>query len=273
MTAFLARAVLPLLLAGYVALFSLQEHTRTTEAVVLRPTLPEPLARLIAGYYFRQVVAEGLYIKVAVFLGGRAVGTPPKSYAPILADHFDVMTALHPDLLDLYFLCESSLSWIDAKSAQRANTALARGIAARPDAWVIPFFAGFNDFRYLGEPKQAALLLRQASLTPGAPSWIGHLAIVLAAKGGDIRGATIWLRAMYKAEKDPELRKRYRADLKWFMQASEVLTAIDRYQQVYGKAPPNLAALVPDFVSTLPARRGDYELEYKPPQLRLHRIK
>jgi len=253
----------------YGALFSVQEAAQQGRAVELTPTLPAALQRTLG--YFRQIGAEMLYIKTAVFLGGRPPGTPPQTYAGQLAQHFQVISALHPKFLDTYYLSESSLPWIDTEYAKRANRVLESGARARPDEWFIPFFIGFNYFRYLHEPIKAATWLHQASQTRNAPSWLGHLSALLSARGGDIVGGLIWLRAMLAAEEDERTRAMYRADIAEFTKAARVLGAIYAYERRHGRAPESLDDLSPEFLKRLPEMQRGYVLDYNRPNLHLER--
>ncbi|HKI61855.1 MAG TPA: hypothetical protein VKA31_06130 [Mariprofundaceae bacterium] len=259
------RLTFPLLLAVYLVLFAYQETVKQQEHVELQPA--PPVALLKTAGYLKQLGAEMLYIKAAVFLGGRDPETPPDSYAAVLANHFDAMTALHPRLLDIYYLSESSLSWIGAQYTQRANAILAQGGIYRPELWVIPFFIGFNQFYYLHNFNDASRTLRTTSLKEGAPVWLGHLSALLAARGGNILGGLAWLRAMAATEDDATVRTRYEIEIKEFEKAAHVLSAISSYQQKYSRPPAELKNLVPEFIDAIPILGEGYELDYEAPEL------
>jgi len=257
-------------MAAYVALFIQVESGHRDTTPELTPTLPARMQQ-VAWSYMHQLGAEMLYIKAAVFLGGRSPNTKPESYAPTLADHFDVMSKLHPKLIDTYFLCESSLSWLSPDNARFVNSILDRGIAARPKQWMLPFFEGFNHWRYLNDPKTAASYLWRAVDTHTAPRWVGQLATILAAENGDIYGGLAWLQAMLEKETDPDLRARYKADITEFRKAMHVLQAIHQYQKVHGHKPAHLSELVPHFLTALPTMSHGFTLTYDPPRLNLKR--
>jgi hypothetical protein len=233
--------------------------------------LPARIQKVVLGGFLRQLGAEMLYIKTAVFLGGREAGRDPESYASSLAQRFSVISRLHPEFIDTYYLCESSLSYIDPEYTRKANRVLERGMAALPDNWILPFFLGFNHFYYLNEPKEAAMILKPASQLPSAPPWLGHLASVLAAEGGDIYAGLIWLKAMLATEENEDLRKRYREDIAIFEQALSILRATFEYRNRYNQPPPTLEDLVPEFLPHIPQLDGRYVLSWTPPTLRLLR--
>jgi len=220
-------------IAAYSLLFTLQESAVRHVQATLAPTLPAAMQQATLGY-LRQLGAAMLYIKSAVFLGGVEPGVDRPGYMSTLADHFDAASSLHPKLLDIYFLAESSLSWINRDGARRANVVLERGMEARADQWVIPFFAGFNSFHYLWQHDQASRYLQRAAAVDGAPRWVGHLASIVAGRGGDIRGGLLWLKAMLADEEDEAVRARYEQDLAVFEKAWSVQKALEEYEQEHG---------------------------------------
>jgi len=264
-----ARTGLAALLVAYGILFSAQETVQGRDVVTLTPTLPIALQRTLG--YLRQFGAEMLYIKAAVFLGGRAEGTLPQTYADTLAEHFQIISQLHPKLLDTYYLSESSLPWINAEQARRTNQILETGVRAQSEEWFIPFFIGFNEFRYLNDPIRAARWLQQASEVQEAPTGIGHLSAILSARGGDILGGLAWLRAMKIAEKNAATRIMYGMDIAEFEKAARVLGAISAYERIHGEAPMTLKHLMPEFLERLPEMRQGYVLRYNRPNLHLER--
>jgi len=257
------------LLVVYGMLFSAQEVAQSRGAVTLTPAFPLVLQRTLG--YLRQFGAEMLYIKAVVFLGGRAEGTPPQTYADTLAEYFQTISQLHPKLIDTYYLSESSLPWINAGFARRTNRILETGALAHPDKWFIPFFIGFNEFRYLNHPVKAAGWLQQASEINDAPAWLGHLSAILSARGGDILGGLAWLRAMKMAETNAATKKMYNADIAEFEKAAHVLGAISAYERIHGKAPKTLKDLMPAFLERFPKMQRGYVLDYKRPDLHLER--
>jgi hypothetical protein len=211
------------------------------------------------------------FIKASVFYGGVEPGRDPLEYAEPFAQHLTSATSLHPHFVDIYFLCQATLPYINNEYALRANSVLALGIAALPDNFVLPFFIGFNHFYHLKDPRQAAIFLQRAARYPGVPSWLGHLASTLAAEGGDIYGGLIWLKAMLSGEEDERVRERYQHSIVMFERAVTVQQAIDAYKNQHGQYPVALDALVPDVLAALPEFDHPFQLSWEPPTLRLIR--
>jgi hypothetical protein len=255
-----------------ISFFQQERLSHQTDSQLSFP-LPAKVQEIGLGY-LHQLGAEMLYIKTTVFLGGLEPGYDRLLNASSLAENFTVISKLHPQFVDTYYVCESSLPSIDEKRARAANDILRRGIAALPDNWVLSFFLGFNYFYYLNEPEEAARPLKMASELPDAPVWLAHLASVLAAEGGDIFAGLMWLNGMLANEEDESLRRRYREDLSAFEKAAVVLQATHAYREKYHQSPPALDDLVPEFLTNLPQIPDDgFVLSWDPPILRLVRPK
>ena len=265
------RFILLIVLIGYGFLFFQVE--RTAQQIEPRLSLPMPVMvqKLVLGF-LRQLGGEISFIKTSVFLGGLDPAAPKDAHADSLVRNFNVMAGLHPDFIDIYFLCEASLPDIDQEKAREANDVLAIGMQAHPEKWYLPYFIGFNHFYYLQENREAADNLLHAASLPGGAPWLAHLASILAAEGGDIIAGLTWLKAMLQTETDPSAKARYRNDIAAFEQAYTVQMAVNAFKRKYGKEPPTLETLIPEFLSDLPDFKGKFLLHWNPPILRMERL-
>lgn len=260
-----------LLLFSYGALFSLQEARFSEGNQQLAHPLPPAIQKIALGY-LRQLGGEMQFIKASVFYGGVKPGREPLEYAEPLARHFTAAATLHPQFIDTYFLCQAILPYINNDYTRRANGVLTQGIAALPDNFVLPFFAGFNHFYHLDEPLEAARLFHLAAKKPNGPIILEHLANILSAEGGNIYAALIGLRGMYASEKDDQVKKRYAEEIIAFEKAVTVLEAIRRHEKIKGTPPAALTDLVPEYLPTIPDVGPIFMLEWKPPHLQVVRI-
>ena len=270
MTARIALFATTLLL--YLFTFWQQEKNLAAE-----PPLPShpapPVVQEIALGYLKQLGGEIQFIKAAVFYGGTDPELDPLLWAAPLAGRLAAAAHLHPHFIDTYYLSQAVLPYINPEYAEYANRIHARGMAARPDDFVLPFFVGFNHFYHLKEPGRAAEYLQRASRLPGAPSWFGHLAAALAGEGGDIYGGLLWLRAMLAGEDDELMRERYRHSITMFERAVVVQQAVQAYQERQGEYPATLGDLVPGELPAIPEFDPPFRLIWEPPDLRLLRTK
>jgi hypothetical protein len=221
--------------------------------------------------YLKQLTAEVLFIRTKVFLGGDVDSKRYKKNIPTLSDYYKQVADMHPYFLDTYFMTETTLAWVSPDSAKSANEILEVGAEYRDDTFLFPFFMGFNYFRHLNNPKQASHWLKKAAEFEGAPTWFGHLAAILDAKGGDISGGLIWLKAMARSTQEPSEKARYLADIKEYEKAMIVFNAIERYREKTGAILPNLESLIPEFLPRLPQMKMGFHLIYKDGELRLQK--
>ena len=90
------------LISGYGYLFSLQEQRFQTRYPSLQAALPVNFYKITAGY-LHQLVAEALFVRTSVFLGGKPKDLPNEKYSEPLASNFDTMTALYPRFIAPYY--------------------------------------------------------------------------------------------------------------------------------------------------------------------------
>jgi len=259
-----------MLLLAYSTLFVAQDtHTGKTQGNI-SPALPTGVLNVLGHSYMNQIIAESLFIKTAVYLGGLDQQMDEANLT-IMGQHFITISQLHPKFLDTYYRSESVLAHRGDQFVHTANTILEHGRTALPNEVAIPFFEGFNYFHYLNQPAKAGEILRIASNIPDAPKWIGHLASMLMASGGNIRTGLIWLNGMLAASHDDEEKTRYKKDIAAFEKAMRVQQALERYAHRHGAYPKKLAALLASDLRALPTWEGDYMLTYQPPKLFLTR--
>ncbi len=254
----------------YLFNFSVQDRLVQAHKMELTPLLPAGLQQAALGFLC-QLGAEMYFVNAAVFLGTTNPGQDPHEYAPVLSEYFKVASRLHPPFLDTYFFCQSSLSYLDADYARIVNDILNVGIKAIPGNWVLPLFAGYNSMHYLKDTARASDYLHEAGTRPNAPSWIAHLAAILAANSGRIQTGLLWLKAVESTEKDETVKRRYQMEIGEFKKAHRVAEAIQRYKQRFGIYPPSLDTLTPDFMDHLPSFNLGFKLDWHPPVLRLIR--
>jgi hypothetical protein len=264
--------LLPLLIAAYIMLFLTADRQMSYKSKNISPAFPTPVLKMIGHSYLSQFIAEALFIKTAVYYGGLD-NMPDEGNLEVLGQHFIAMSQLHPRMLDIYYRSEGVLAHRGIAFTSMANGIMQQGRDARPNEVVIPFFEGFNYAHYLNEPAKAAKVLREASQIDGAPRWIGHLASLLAAEGGNIRSGLIWLKGMQASSNDESEKRRYEEEIKVFEQGLLVQMALEQYLQAVKRPPDTLDELVPGFIGQLPRLKQGYRLEYREPNLFLKRVR
>jgi len=258
------------LIAAYCLVFLAQEKLFQDGPTTLQPVPAATFLRATTGY-LHQLASEILFVQSSVFLGGLKLGTDPNTYAPVLANNYKQITMLYPQFIDPYYFSQSYLASVAPEFTRATNDILTTARDAYPTSPVYPFFQGFNLFRYLDEPLQAAEIFRQASLLPKAPPMFGHLAVILAAQGGQLQAAIISLQAMVKSTDDEGIKRRYYEELNMFRQAVKVQKAVNDFFSTHHRYPGALDELVPEFLHALPSFGQAFELTWNPPNVGLKR--
>lgn len=248
------------LVMGYVQLFLVQEKQSMVQEVNLTPALPTQVLKVLAHTYMEQMVAEILFIKVAVFTGSGY--QRDEKNLDVLANHFLAMTALHPKLEDIYYRTESALPDNGKNYVQIANQILESGRKTYPTQVALPYFEGFNYYYYLDEPVKAAELLRLASTYDEKYQWLGHLASTLDARGGNIRVGLTWLKGMYASMQEGDEKERYAKDIKDYEKALQVQLALERFKHKTSRHAKSLSELVPSELIGVPELSAKFEFAY-----------
>lgn len=258
------------LLVVYGLLFLTQDHLFKEKNASLRLIPSAAVLRVTTGY-LQQLTAEILFVQSAVFLGGLKPGTDPQSYVATLAHNYRQITTLYPQFNDPYYYAQSYLANVAPEVTRATNEILSTGRKAYPENLIYPFFQGFNCFRYLDQPLEAADIFREASRLPDAPQMFSHLAVILAAQGGQLQAGILTLHAMLKSTDDVAVKKRYQEEIDMFKLALKVQKAVDAFYVVRQQYPASLNELVPDFLSALPSFGTAFELTWHAPVVGLKR--
>ncbi len=271
MVSILRISVLLGLIVGYGLLFAATEQQLARGSLTLSAAKPAGFYRATSGY-LRQLVAETLFIKASVYLGGALLrNSAPSGYGDTLANNLQVIAALYPRFLAPYYYAQAFLPPISLELAEKTSTILATGIAAHPTDHYLRLSHATNYFLAMNEPLKGAAAFADAAKLPGAPPLFGRLAAMLSAQGGDLTAGLIMLKTIQAAEADPGVRQRYQEEIDIFAQALVVEQALQAYQAKYGFPAESLARLVPEFLPVLPEIDGPYVLIYDPPRLQLKR--
>jgi len=259
-----------LCMMAYSALFFAQEARNTFQHPSITPAIPTKILDVVGHTYLKQLIAEFLYIKTAIYYGGLKKEASSANLE-IMGQHFVAMSQLHPHMIDIYYRSESVLAHRGERFVQMANSILETGRASIPNKVALPFFEGFNYLNYLNQPRKASEILKIASEIPHAPRWIGRLASILMAGEGNIRSGLALLQGMYVSSQNQDEKGRYQKDIQAFQQALLVQQALNHYRQKHGKSAGTLQQLVPTYIKTLPSLKQNYYLKYQPPTLSLLR--
>lgn len=200
-----AAALLVLLLVTGVALQAVRDSrfdAAATPPDFLYLTSPAVATRLALS--FDAVVADIYWMRTIQYFGGnRLAPDGDKTYA-LLYPLLDVTTSLDPHFSMAYRFGAFFLSEERPGGAGRPDLAirlLEKAMATHPDRWEYPHDIGFLYYRD-GDYATAAEWFTRASELPDAAPWLGPLAAVTLAAGGDTRSSRVLWQQLLESEAD-----------------------------------------------------------------------
>ena len=262
--------MLLLLLLLYFSAFQQQESFFSDHRASLGYSPPYQILKACSGYW-RQLTAEIIFIRSAIFVGGIKSGTNPSTYVPILANNYRQITYLYPAYIDPYYYSQAFLPEVGPEFAKITNDILTTALQAYPKNFAFWLFKGLNYLQNLNEPINAAQVFSEASAVENAPPLFQHLAAILQAQGGNLHAAWISLSIMRKAEENEVAKKRYTDEMLLLEKAIQLQEAALRYKKDTGEFPQKAEQLVPRYVTKVPDFMPFFELIWEPPQISLNR--
>ena len=200
---------------------------------------------------FDAVLADLYWIRAIQYYGGTRLSDTADKHYELLYPLLELATALDPQFnvayrFGAFFLSEPAPG--GANHPELAIRLLELGIAANPTRWEYPYDVGFVFYRRAAY-RQAADWFRRAADVEGSPPWLGPLAAVTLATGGDTRSSRqLWQNMLATADEDwlrrSAERRLRQLDAIDAIQQLEAVTA--EYQRRHGVPPPSWDALIRD---------------------------
>ncbi len=154
----------------------------------------------------------------------------------------DVISRLDPRYVDPYWLGALILI-VEAGELDRGLALLDLGFERNPDAWILPYLAGWECHR-AGEYSRAAAYFARAAKAPGAPAFVLRLRAGMTAKAGDLREA---IREWRDVLDDPksgatarEIARRQVRDLTVRADVRDLESAVLTFRAAHGHLPRTL---------------------------------
>lgn len=196
--------------------------------------------------------SDHLFLRALAFLGG-ASGDSQNASVKMrkltekqwvwFEGQLEMATDLDPWFMDPYYVANSSLTW-DAKHYTAANHLLEKGTKYRDWDWILPFYAGFNAFYFLGDTKEASRYLMIAANRPGGSSLLATLAARLSYEGNQTGSAIIFLRQIIRSGGTKYELKPVRERLKALEGIYAIEQGVTSYRQLFGHLPLQLEDLI-----------------------------
>jgi tetratricopeptide (TPR) repeat protein len=137
---------------------------------------------------FDALAADVYWIRTIQHYGRDVHSTRTADRFSLLRPLLDLTTTLDPHFNVAYRFGAIFLAEPPPKGPGRPDQAIAllqKGLTSNPDRWQYAHDIGFVHYWYTGDYRQAAEWFQRASTMPKAPEWIGPLAAMTLAQGGD----------------------------------------------------------------------------------------
>ena len=206
--------------------------------------LPAPVIKALS-LEFEGVIADFLFLKTMTVIGqkiGQDV-TPSQQEWTMVHTLLDNITELDPRFWDPYLFGQMMLTW-QAGMFDEANALLLKAAEHRPHDFRPLYFVGFNHFYFQKEFAQASDYLQQASVKPGAPSYLKGLAARLSLYGNRTEVGIAFLRQMLAGTHDPTLRSYLEKRLIALEGIHTLEKKVQEYKDQFGSLPQKLEDLV-----------------------------
>jgi hypothetical protein len=246
----LTPVLLVLLMASAVGLQAMRERGGELPAGqdgLLYVRSPEALRRMSLSYH--SILADVYWIRAVQVYGDTKLGrTADRSYG-LLYPLLDLTTSLDPYFDVAYqfgalFLAEQPPA--GPGRPDQAVTLLEKGLRAQPDDWRLHQAIGFVHYWSYQDYAAAADWFRRGSQLTGAPVWMGPLAAVTLAEGGNRKASRLIWQQILQSVSDDWFRKEADRRLKQLdaMDQLDTLTrVVATFEARQGRVPASWAEL------------------------------
>lgn len=205
--------------------------------------VPQPQFAKALSLGFDALLGDYYWVQ-AVLLAGESAN--PQAESTQLGRLIDVVTTLDPWVDHPY---RFAAVWLTETldDVRHGNDLLRRSFAYHRDDWRNRFYLGFNLFYYLEDNAAAADELHQASLLPGAPTYLPRLVARLRSESAGLAAAGLFLEELVRSTEDEDARAEYQAALdevqiEW--RARQLDDARERYRKLHGRDIASVEELV-----------------------------
>lgn len=206
--------------------------------------LPPAAVRLLS-FGNAPLAADVAYLHAVSAFGDR---TEQAAGAPHVAGFLRQSVALDPNFAAPYLLAGGGLAFVRAQDPE-VKALLQEGCARHPDVWELQLYRGFWAYQRDHDVAGAAAAFAAAARAPGAPVFLGLLAVRLAASTDAPRQGLAVLDAMLQTVADPGLRvglRQRRAQLLLEHRLRRLNRAVRAFATAHHRPPTDAAELLAD---------------------------
>ena len=198
---------------------------------------------------FDALAADVYWMRTIQHYGRDVRSTRTSGRFELLHPLLDLTTTLDPRFNLAYRFGAIFLAEPPPKGPGRSDQAIAllqKGLATNPDRWQYAHDIGFVHYWYTGDYRQAAEWFHRASTMPKAPEWIGPLAAMTLAQGGDRNSSRRLLTELMSSDQDyvRAAAERGLAQLQSLDAIDQLQTIVERYHITRGTYPTEWADVI-----------------------------
>jgi hypothetical protein len=208
---------------------------------------PAALQRMALSYH--SLLADVYWIRAVQLYGDTKLGRAADRSYSLLYPLLDLTTSLDPYFdvayeFGAFFLAEAPPG--GPGRPDLAITLLEKGLKAQPDDWQLHQAIGFVHYWSRQDYTAAAEWFRRASRLPGAPTWMGPLAAVTLAEGGNRSASRLMWQQILQSPADDWFKAEARRRLKQLDAMDQLDTlrrVVSAFETRQGRAPATWSEL------------------------------
>ncbi len=198
---------------------------------------------------FDALAADVYWIRSIQHYGRDRKSTRATDRFALLQPLLDLTTTLDPYFSIAYRFGALFLAMDPPNGPGRPDQSIAlleKGLKTRADRWQYAHDIGFIHYWYTSNYGEAATWFKRAAAMPGAPEWLGPLAGVTLASGGDRQGARRLLQELLSSEEDyvRQSAERSLAQLQTLDAIDSLQALVERFHVATGRYPQSWIDLV-----------------------------
>src|SRR6266850_1069987 len=226
--------------------------------------LPSGKYLKVAALGFDGLLADLLYLWSIQFYGSYDI---KDRYLYLERIYGQVITELDPHYLDPY-LVGALIMNVEARQPGMALRLLDKGMASNPEAWILPFEAGFLCYNDLHDFPRAAAYFDKALRVPGVHPLVRRLRAEMLNRAGDKKTSLREWAEIHATATDDYVRTvawNHIHDLKVEVDLADLRNAVGKFRETAGRAPRRLEELASGaLLAPLPRDPEDNPYLYDP---------
>lgn len=240
-------SIIPLALAFFVhSRAELYFYSKSWKREITTPPAPSPVLFRISAMGNDGAVAMGLWLQLLPYMGELYLNKEfyKKGDFPFIAGSVSTIVEIDPYFYDAILVGVNVLPRLPGYLDESLKIG-EKGTRSLSQRWDIPFFTGFNYWRYKGNKEKALEYFKISSRRPKVPTYVPGLAAIFMYEKGEYEKMKEFYSRIILDRNYPEVFKEiFKLEYKNINNLLELQKALNTYKKVYEKIPESLEELV-----------------------------